>query len=114
MDGYPEAVDREPRPAWQAVAVGLVILLTVAIVGTLVFARLHGQTPPRTGRSLGAVTVTAAFDFTCRLPVTAYGQSDVSQVSDGDGSDLPMAVGSRWILKASTSGGAPISAWRTR
>jgi len=32
--------------------------------------------------------------------VTAYGKSHVDQISDGDGSDLPMAVGSAWRLDA--------------
>ncbi|HZZ90744.1 MAG TPA: TonB-dependent receptor [Caulobacteraceae bacterium] len=31
--------------------------------------------------------------------VTAFGHSDVSQTSDGDGSNLPMALGSAWLLK---------------
>jgi iron complex outermembrane receptor protein len=31
--------------------------------------------------------------------LTAYGRSDVSQVSDGDGSNLPMALGTAWQLK---------------
>ena len=30
--------------------------------------------------------------------VTAYSRSRVSQISDGDGSNLPMAVGSTWVL----------------
>ena len=30
--------------------------------------------------------------------MTAYGESNVDQVSDGDGSDLPMAAGSAWLL----------------
>jgi iron complex outermembrane receptor protein len=46
----------------------------------------------------------ATFDW--KLPfanftsVTAYGTSDVNQVSDGDGSDLPMAIGAPWTLNA--------------
>jgi iron complex outermembrane receptor protein len=46
----------------------------------------------------------ATFDydlsFATFTSVTAYGKSDVSQTSDGDGSDLPISVGSRWILEA--------------
>ena len=33
--------------------------------------------------------------------VTGYEQSTVSQISDGDGSNLPMAVGSAWFLRQS-------------
>jgi len=32
--------------------------------------------------------------------VTAWGSNHVSQVSDGDGSDLPLAVGSSWVIRA--------------
>ncbi|HYG25856.1 MAG TPA: TonB-dependent receptor, partial [Caulobacteraceae bacterium] len=32
--------------------------------------------------------------------VTAYGKSHVDQISDGDGSDLPIAVGEAWRLEA--------------
>lgn len=46
----------------------------------------------------------ATFDYNLSFAtftsVTAYGKSDVSQVSDGDGSDLPIAVGSTWVLAA--------------
>ncbi|MDZ4370409.1 MAG: TonB-dependent receptor [Phenylobacterium sp.] len=46
----------------------------------------------------------ATFDydlpFATFTSVTAYGKSSVDQVSDGDGSDLPLAVGSAWILEA--------------
>jgi iron complex outermembrane receptor protein len=31
--------------------------------------------------------------------VSGYSDSDVSQTSDGDGSNLPMAIGSAWLLK---------------
>lgn len=59
---------------------------------------------PDTGRNTTQL-YSATFDydlpFATLTSVTAYGKSDVSQVSDGDGSDLPIAVGSRWILKAS-------------
>lgn len=46
----------------------------------------------------------ATFDynlsFATLTSVTAYGKSDVDQISDGDGSDLPISVGSAWLLKA--------------
>lgn len=48
-----------------------------------------------------------AATFEWRLPfarftsVTAYGKSDVHQRSDGDGSDLPIALGTHWSLDAS-------------
>lgn len=46
----------------------------------------------------------ATFDWTLPFAnftsVTAYGTSDVAQVSDGDGSDLPIAIGAPWTLNA--------------
>lgn len=38
--------------------------------------------------------------FATFTSVTAYGKSNVSQVSDGDGSNLPISVGSRWIMNS--------------
>jgi len=58
---------------------------------------------PDTGRNetqLYSATFDYDLPFATFTSVTAYGNSDVSQVSDGDGSDLPIAVGSRWIMKA--------------
>jgi iron complex outermembrane receptor protein len=49
---------------------------------------------------LYAATFDYDLPFATFTSVTAWGKSDVDQVSDGDGSDLPMAVGSRWIMKA--------------
>jgi iron complex outermembrane recepter protein len=58
---------------------------------------------PDTGRNetqLYSATFDYDLPFATFTSVTAYGNSDVSQVSDGDGSDLPLAVGSRWIMNA--------------
>lgn len=58
---------------------------------------------PDTG-SNSTQLVSATFDH--KLPfakftsITAWGSSRVSQVSDGDGSDLPIAVGSSWVMRA--------------
>ena len=58
---------------------------------------------PDTGRNktqLYAATFDYDLPFATFTSVTAYGSSDVNQVSDGDGSDLPIAVGTRWIMNA--------------
>jgi iron complex outermembrane recepter protein len=49
---------------------------------------------------LYSATFDWALGFADFTSVTAYGTSDVSQVSDGDGSDLPIAVGAPWTLDA--------------
>jgi iron complex outermembrane receptor protein len=48
---------------------------------------------------LYAATLNWNLDFATLTSVTGYSTSDVSQTSDGDGSDLPMAFGQTWILK---------------
>ena len=50
--------------------------------------------------ALYSATFDWALSFANFTSVTAYGTSDVKQVSDGDGSDLPIAVGAPWILDA--------------
>ncbi len=49
---------------------------------------------------LYSATFDWALPFANFTSVTAYGTSDVNQVSDGDGSDLPMAIGAPWILNS--------------
>jgi len=51
--------------------------------------------------SLYAGTVNWNLGFATLTSVTGYSTSKVSQTSDGDGSDLPMAAGSAWFLKQS-------------
>lgn len=51
--------------------------------------------------SLYAGTVNWNLGFATLTSVTGYATSKVSQTSDGDGSDLPMAAGSAWLLKQS-------------
>ena len=50
---------------------------------------------------LYAGTVNWNVGFATLTSVTGYATSKVSQTSDGDGSDLPMAAGSVWFLKQS-------------
>jgi iron complex outermembrane receptor protein len=49
--------------------------------------------------NLFAGTLTWRLPFADFTSVTAYGTSRVSQVSDGDGSDLPIAIGAPWYLR---------------
>ena len=49
---------------------------------------------------LYSATFDWALPFATFTSVTAYGTSDVAQVSDGDGSDLPIAIGAPWTLNA--------------
>jgi iron complex outermembrane receptor protein len=51
--------------------------------------------------SLYAGTVNWNLGFATLTSVTGYSTSKVSQTSDGDGSDLPMAAGTAWFLKQS-------------
>jgi iron complex outermembrane receptor protein len=51
--------------------------------------------------SLYAGTLNWDLGFAALTSVTGYSTSKVSQTSDGDGSDLPMAAGSVWFLKQS-------------
>ena len=51
--------------------------------------------------SLYAGTLNWDLGFAALTSVTGYSTSKVSQTSDGDGSDLPMAAGTAWFLKQS-------------
>ena len=47
---------------------------------------------------LYAATLNWDLDWATLTFVNGYAASDVSQTSDGDGSDLPIAIGRRWIM----------------
>ena len=49
--------------------------------------------------SLYAGTVNWNVGFATLTSVTGYATSKVSQISDGDGSDVPMAMGTAWFLR---------------
>lgn len=49
--------------------------------------------------NLYSATLNWNLDFATLTSVTGYSTSDVSQTSDGDGSNLPMAFGQSWVLK---------------
>jgi len=48
--------------------------------------------------NLYSATLNWNLDWATLTSVFGYGTSEVSQTSDGDGSDLPMALGSIWVL----------------
>lgn len=54
----------------------------------------------RNNNKLLSATLDHDFGAAGFTSVTAWGQSRVNQVSDGDGSDLPLAVGSAWVMNA--------------
>ena len=47
---------------------------------------------------LYSATLNWDMDWATLTFVNGYASSDVSQTSDGDGSDLPLAIGRRWIM----------------
>ncbi|WP_337188024.1 TonB-dependent receptor [Phenylobacterium sp.] len=49
---------------------------------------------------LYSATLDLELPFANFTSVTAYGKSHVDQISDGDGSDLPISIGSAWRLDA--------------
>jgi iron complex outermembrane receptor protein len=51
--------------------------------------------------NLASATLNWQLPFAQFSSVTAFGVSHVSQVSDGDGSDLPIAIGAPWLLRQS-------------
>ncbi len=51
--------------------------------------------------SLYSGTLSWDLPFAEFTSITAYGRSHVDQTSDGDGSDLPIALGSKWLLRQS-------------
>lgn len=83
MDG--ELQPQEPRRAWQAVAAGTVVLVTLALVGGLVAYRYFSTRPQHaTGSAVGMVTVAPGLALQCTLPVTVYGRTE-AMISFPDG-----------------------------
>lgn len=79
----------------------------------------HNNREPATNKvDLVSGTLNWEGDAATFTSVTAYARSRVSQISDGDGSNLPMAVGSSWVLNqhqisqefrlASNNAGSPV------
>ncbi len=83
MDG--DLQPQEPRKAWQAVAAGMVVLVTLALVGGLVAYRYFSTRPQHaTGSVVGTVTVAPGVALQCTLPVTVYGRTE-AMISFPDG-----------------------------
>ncbi len=64
--------------------------------------RVFCHDPPDTAHNrldLYSGTLNWQMPFAVFTSVTAYSHSHVSQLSDGDGSDLPIAIGAPWLLR---------------
>lgn len=81
----------EQQRSWRWLATALAVLVTLGVVGGLVFFRLTSRTPGP--QSVGSVTV-SGIDFKCRLPVLAGAAGGFISFPDGGITiDRSVAVG---------------------